>query len=257
MAVNSAQGVNLYIQVANILRHSIISGENPPGARLPTVVELAEHFKVARITVREALRVLSEEGLLASSRGRGTLVLTHALRNRPAPQVVNTLSADSSDQKIIVLGVEDASLIPDEILGDATACTSYKSITKLHTYEGRPLGLMRIFVSSTVFRRFPTNGVQTRKILPMVREAVTNEPLELRFTVTVEPADVALVEHLGGPLGAPVAKIIRRLIDSKGNGIYLALSWHRGDMFSLTASIPDAFLPQVPTSVPGNFSASS
>jgi len=248
MAVNSAQGVNLYIQVANILRHSIISGENPPGARLPTVVELAEHFKVARITVREALRVLSEEGLLASSRGRGTLVLT---------QVVNTLSADSSDQKIIVLGVEDASLIPDEILGDATACTSYKSITKLHTYEGRPLGLMRIFVSSTVFRRFPTNGVQTRKILPMVREAVTNEPLELRFTVTVEPADVALVEHLGGPLGAPVAKIIRRLIDSKGNGIYLALSWHRGDMFSLTASIPDAFLPQVPTSVPGNFSASS
>ena len=91
----------------------------------------------------------------------------------------------------------------------------------------------------------------------MVREAVTNEPLELRFTVTVEPADVALVEHLGGPLGAPVAKIIRRLIDSKGNGIYLALSWYRGDMFSLTASIPDAFLPQVPTSVPGNFSASS
>ena len=75
LSVDQTQGVSLYIQVANILRFAILSGTIAPGSRLPTVVELADHFKVARITIREAIRVLAEEGLLASGRGRGIHVL--------------------------------------------------------------------------------------------------------------------------------------------------------------------------------------
>ena len=61
LSVDQTQGVSLYIQVANILRYAILSGAIAPGSRLPTVVELGDHFKVARITIREAIRVLAEE----------------------------------------------------------------------------------------------------------------------------------------------------------------------------------------------------
>ena len=53
------------------LRRAIQLGEVLPGERLPWERELAEIFKVSRITVREALKVLQTEGAIESRRGQG------------------------------------------------------------------------------------------------------------------------------------------------------------------------------------------
>lgn len=53
------------------LRRAIQLGEVLPGERLPKERELAELFKVSRITVREALKVLQAEGAIESRRGQG------------------------------------------------------------------------------------------------------------------------------------------------------------------------------------------
>lgn len=58
-----------YQQVAQQLRELIVGGELGPGARLPNETELSEMFKVSRGTVREALRVLSSQHLIRTSRG--------------------------------------------------------------------------------------------------------------------------------------------------------------------------------------------
>lgn len=249
LSVDGTQGVSLYVQVANILRYGILSGSLPPGQRLPTVVELAEHFKVSRITIREALRVLGEEGLLTSSRGRGSHVLEHPRQGKPTPEIADAMSSDATGLEIVVLGVEDVHVVPPEMLGDAIAFPAYKGITKIHKHQGRPLGLMQICIADSIYRRLPKGAIEKKKILPMV-EKLSDGP-ELKFTITVEPADVALVEQLGCPLGSPIARILRRLVDSSNRGVYLSLSWYRGDTFSLTASIPNALLPQVPTSIVG------
>ena len=55
--------------VARQLRQAIISGQFPPGARLPTEVELCESFGVSRATIREALGSLVGQGLIAKARG--------------------------------------------------------------------------------------------------------------------------------------------------------------------------------------------
>jgi DNA-binding GntR family transcriptional regulator len=56
------------------IRHSIESGEYPNGSLLPTERELALAFGFSRQTVREALRVLSEAGLIERKRRVGTTV---------------------------------------------------------------------------------------------------------------------------------------------------------------------------------------
>ncbi len=56
-------------QVATHIRESIISGELPPGTRLPNEVELAERFGVSRTTIREALGGLVGQGLIVKTRG--------------------------------------------------------------------------------------------------------------------------------------------------------------------------------------------
>jgi GntR family transcriptional regulator len=65
----------LYIQVARALKDEIVSGVYPVGAQLPTEDELCGRFSVSRYTVREALRRLREDGLVASRQGAGTVVV--------------------------------------------------------------------------------------------------------------------------------------------------------------------------------------
>jgi DNA-binding FadR family transcriptional regulator len=67
-----------YAFVADALRKRILSGEFPPGHRLPVEPELSKEYRVSRSTVREALRVLSSQNLVATSRGvaGGSFVVT-------------------------------------------------------------------------------------------------------------------------------------------------------------------------------------
>jgi DNA-binding FadR family transcriptional regulator len=55
--------------VAAHIRQQIMTGELPPGARLPNEIELAEAFGVSRTTIREALGGLVGQGLIVKTRG--------------------------------------------------------------------------------------------------------------------------------------------------------------------------------------------
>lgn len=63
-------------QIAQQIRDAISDGVYGPGERLPTETELAESFQVSRGTIREALRMLSANKLVESTRGAtgGTFV---------------------------------------------------------------------------------------------------------------------------------------------------------------------------------------
>lgn len=62
-------GLPLYLQVASTLRTAILRGVYPVGSRMPTEDALCRRFKVSRHTIREALRQLRADGLIASQPG--------------------------------------------------------------------------------------------------------------------------------------------------------------------------------------------
>ena len=64
----------IYVQIADTIRRKVELGVYAYGSRLPTEREFSENFGVNRITVRKALKLLVDEGLLISSQGRGTFV---------------------------------------------------------------------------------------------------------------------------------------------------------------------------------------
>jgi len=63
-----------YMRVAADIAARIESGELAPGTRLRSELDLAEHYGVAYQTVRRAMKVLRDRGLIASIQGRGTFV---------------------------------------------------------------------------------------------------------------------------------------------------------------------------------------
>jgi len=60
-----------YEQVNDQLRELIVSGELAPGERLPNEAVLAREFGVSRATVREALRILTAQNLIRTTKGAG------------------------------------------------------------------------------------------------------------------------------------------------------------------------------------------
>jgi DNA-binding GntR family transcriptional regulator len=63
-----------YRQIAEIIRHRILSGQYPPNSRIPTESELVETYEVARTTARRAVEALRKEGLVYTVPQRGTYV---------------------------------------------------------------------------------------------------------------------------------------------------------------------------------------
>jgi GntR family transcriptional regulator len=66
--------VPLYYQIKERIRTWIINEEYEPGNTIPSEKELAALFNVNRLTVRQAVSHLVQEGILESKRGKGTFV---------------------------------------------------------------------------------------------------------------------------------------------------------------------------------------
>lgn len=69
-----------YGQVAHVMRTAIVSGELPPGTRLPSEAELRQRHGVSRGTVVKAIEQLVAEGVVIRRQGLGTFVAQPALR---------------------------------------------------------------------------------------------------------------------------------------------------------------------------------
>jgi DNA-binding GntR family transcriptional regulator len=93
-----------YLQVARTLRKEIVDGVYPVGSQLPTEQQLCERFEVSRYTIREALRRLREDNLVASRPRAGTLVVARPATNSYAQDVVSIddLLAFASGAKLMI-----------------------------------------------------------------------------------------------------------------------------------------------------------
>jgi GntR family transcriptional regulator len=68
-------GTPLYRQIAEDLREQIESGRIQPGQQLRTEIELRDHYEASRNTVRDAIKWLTNLGLVETKPGQGTFVV--------------------------------------------------------------------------------------------------------------------------------------------------------------------------------------
>ena len=63
-----------YAQIVDIIRQQIASGLYPPGSRLPSESQLRQQFEVSSVTVRRAISVLVDQGLVDTTQGKGSFI---------------------------------------------------------------------------------------------------------------------------------------------------------------------------------------
>lgn len=85
-------------EVADQLRKQITAGKFKVGEQLPTEPELMKLFGVGRSSVREAIRILANSGLLKVQQGLGTFVQNHAGITEPLQQRLKRAEAGDLDE---------------------------------------------------------------------------------------------------------------------------------------------------------------
>lgn len=114
MATQGSQRQPKYQRIADALREAIQAGEYGPGDRLPGENDLMATYDVARMTARQALGVLQNEGLAESRKGAGVFVRDFKpLRRRG----IQRLSRDQwgSGRSIWSADTDDRTLVVDQM----------------------------------------------------------------------------------------------------------------------------------------------
>jgi len=73
--VDPMSDVPVYIQLADLLRQQIATGELQPRRPIPSIRTLQQRYGVADGTVKKAVQVLRDEGLVRTVPGRGVYVI--------------------------------------------------------------------------------------------------------------------------------------------------------------------------------------
>lgn len=88
------ENLPIYIQIMNLLKSKMVSGEISGGDKLPSVREFSKELKVNPNTIQRAYQELEREELVFTQRGMGTFVtedieIIKMLKKNMATNVVN------------------------------------------------------------------------------------------------------------------------------------------------------------------------
>ncbi|MDR1922690.1 MAG: GntR family transcriptional regulator [Candidatus Adiutrix sp.] len=129
-----------YAQLATLIKHKISTGEYAQGGRIPSESSIGKAYGVAIMTVRQAIRLLTEQGILRRVHGSGTFVCgpdwTRASFNMEG--LLELLSdKDNLDIRILNAGIVEASPKAADALGLAEG-DMIISLVRLVSYKGLP-----------------------------------------------------------------------------------------------------------------------
>ncbi len=112
-----------YVSIADLLQQQIESGEVQDGERLPSQHEMAKQYGVSLTTLRSAVDLLEQRGLVRSAHGLGTFA------QAPGPEKDNpqVLLVDDDPQVVDLLGT----ILEGEDISVTSASTAAEGISKL------------------------------------------------------------------------------------------------------------------------------
>jgi GntR family transcriptional regulator, transcriptional repressor for pyruvate dehydrogenase complex len=93
LGVRQVRKTKVYHEIVDQIRELIAAGRIKPGDRLPPERELAELFKASRNSVRDAIRVLEQMGLIESRQGDGTYVRSVSAEDLAEPLALMLLQS--------------------------------------------------------------------------------------------------------------------------------------------------------------------
>ena len=239
MKIDKTSVVPIYFQLKTLIQERISSGEYPVGMCLPSEREYCEEYGISRMTVRQAISDLVNEGFLRRERGKGTYVsqpkieqglqmltsFTEDMKRRnmhPGTRLIHMITCPATGRVARQLGIQDGE--------------SVFEIKRLRLADDEPMAIETAYVPISNLPNFTEEKVATGSLYEVMRE----RGIEIEHaTQTLEASQAKVTEatQLNIKNKAPVLLIERTTYASGGQVIEFVKSVYRGDRYKFAIDL--------------------
>ena len=232
-------GVPIYIQIRESLRAEITKGILRRGEQLPSENELAAKYNVSRMTIRESIEDLVDEGLLYRRHGVGTFVAYPHLQ-RDHTRLTSFFDKAENEgvkvqAKLLSLEVIPATPKVAQAL-DIPAGSQVIRVKTLRYADGVPITVHDAHIPHQLFPSLVNENLEVQHLWTLfekngyrVRRAI--QRLEAR-EASKEVAHLMKIKE-----GAPVLFKERTVYADDGTPVEFTYCYNRGDIYSLTVAL--------------------
>jgi len=224
MSVNRNKGP-LYLQIKEMIKDRILHGVYPIHTNIPSEPQLEEEFSVSKITIRNAIKELVQEGYLEKKSGKGTKVIANVTSAKlsKGKRFTEILVEEGHHITKKVLSIKKPEItvdsIPYSVFGD-----KYVQIERIYLLENEPYIHFTHYISIDV----TDEEIQEIQISSLYRFLEENnirlESFRDEFAVAVAPDHVCEILNL--EKGTTTLKRIRRSSDEDGNVLEISEGYY-------------------------------
>ncbi|TDC79291.1 GntR family transcriptional regulator [Streptomyces hainanensis] len=230
----------LWYQVSQSLRASILGRSPEAPLRLPTEEQLAGHYGVSVLTMRQALKELEQEGLISRHRRRGTFIEPAAGPRAPVRLLgsVDAIVAQQSGEETTLLGHGPVP-VPTDLAGffpDLAEVVRFRRLRRDRT-SGEPVNWVENLVRPEVAARIEPATLARWPMTRVLRDVAGVAVGRITNTVQARLADPETARLLAVPLLSPILHITGVEYDACGRAVDVARIHYRGDRFSFAVSM--------------------
>ncbi|MFI9121958.1 GntR family transcriptional regulator [Streptomyces bikiniensis] len=230
----------LWYQVSQSLRASILGRTPDASLRLPTEEQLAAHYGVSVLTMRQALKELEGEGLISRHRRRGTFIEPGARRSTPRRLLgsIDAIVAQQSGERTTVLGHGSAP-VPGELAEFFPGVPEVVAYRRLRSdgESGEPTNWAENAVLPELAATIDPADLERWPMTKVLRDVVGVRISRITDTVEARLADPETAGLLQVPLLSPILHYTGVTYDEDGRVVDVARIRYRGDRFSFTVTV--------------------
>ena len=231
-----------YMQLADSLREQILSGELPANDQFPTENALCREHGVSRFTVREALRRLQSEGLIARRRGSGTVVQPAAARggalHQPLSNVGEILqyARDARIEFTQVGSVKLPKAIADHIAEPTRGkWLNFRGIRR-KVSDNTPIAVTDAYILGSIGDSVDFD-ISRETLFRQIEDATGEKLARVTQDIQAVAANAEYAEALGIGKRAACLRILRCYYDTSEKLFEISVSHHPGNRFAYSMHI--------------------
>ncbi len=229
----------LWTTIAETLRAEIAQGLYRPGDRLPTEAALSARFGVNRHTVRHAMALLAETGLVHPRRGAGVFVTArptdYALGRRVRFHQNISASGRTPSRRITRRETRPAGEREAAALHVAEGAPVHV-VEGISMVDGQPISVFRsVFPADRLPGLLAEMAVQT-SVTEALNRCGVDDYTRAGTRLTAKLADAVLAVALQVPEGAPILRSVGVNVDRDGVPVEFGTAWFAGDRVTLTVA---------------------
>lgn len=235
----AAGSAPLHIQIRESIRRQVREGELiDKNGRLMTEAELGRHFGVSRITIRNAISPLVNEGMFARTRGRGTFLRS----NQPENWVGRLMGfsetiRDAGYQagaKVLQQGMTNRH---DADVREQLRERAVWQLKRLRFADDTPIAIEHAFYPPDIGLELEKRDLTSIIMYSVFEEELDHPIKEAKQSISASLADSTSAKLLGVKAGSPLLAIERLTLGTEGRPLELLRSVYLPEYFRLSINL--------------------